>query len=149
MKVLLLQDVKGRGKKGDLIEVADGYGRNVLIAKKLAEPATAANINNYKLRKQNEAKPAAENLARAKAVKEEIAGRSVVIPIKVGGAGRAFGAVSTKEIADAVAEQLNLTVDRKKIVLTNPIKELGEYDVPVKLHPEVPMTIRVEITELK
>ena len=149
MKVLLLADVKGKGKKGDLITVADAYGRNVLIAKGLGAEANAANLTDYKLKKQNQAKVAAENLANAKALAENIAGKKIVIPIKVGEGGRAFGSVSSKEIAEEAKKQLGLDVDKKKIVLPSPIKELGSFEVPLKLHPEVTAKLAVEVTERK
>ena len=149
MKVLLLKDVKGKGKKGELITVADAYGRNVLIAKGLGVEANASNLNDYKLKKQNEAKVAAENLANAKSLAESLAGKKIVIPIKVGEGGRAFGSVSTKEIAEAAKKQLGLDVDKKKIVLASPIKELGTTEVPLKLHPEVTAKLTIEVTELK
>ena len=100
MKVLLEKDVKGKGKKGDIIEVSDSYARNVLLKQGLAVEASGANMNNYKLRKQNEEKVAAENLAAAKDLSDALSTQTIEIPIKVGGAGRAFGAVSGKEIAD-------------------------------------------------
>ncbi|MBQ6470081.1 MAG: 50S ribosomal protein L9 [Lachnospiraceae bacterium] len=149
MKVLLLADVKGKGKKGELITVADAYGRNVLIAKGLGVEANAANLNDYKLKKQNQEKMAAENLANAKKLASEIEGKKILIPIKVGEGGRAFGSVSTKEIAEEAKKQLGLSVDKKKIVLPTPIKELGNFEVPLKLHPEVTAKLAVEVTERK
>ena len=149
MKVLLEKDVKGKGKKGDLIEVSDAYARNVLLKKGLAVEANAGNMNNYKLRKQNEAKVAAENLAAAKELSAALKEKVIRIPIKVGGAGRAFGAVQSKEIADAVKEQTGLDIDKKKLVLAQPIKNLGEYKVPVKLHPDVSASLHLVIEELK
>ena len=149
MKVLLLSDVKGKGKKGDLITVADAYGRNVLIAKGLGVEANAGNLNDYKLKKQNEARVAAENLKKAKELAENIAGKKIVIPIKVGEGGRAFGSVSSKEIAEEAKKQLGLDVDKKKIVLPSPLKELGSFTVPLKLHPEVTASLSVEVTEQK
>ena len=149
MKVLLLSDVKGKGKKGDLITVADAYGRNVLIAKGLGVEANAGNLNDYKLKKQNEARVAAENLKKAKELAENIAGKKIVIPIKVGEGGRAFGSVSSKEIAEEAKKKLGLDVDKKKIVLPSPLKELGSFTVPLKLHPEVTASLSVEVTEQK
>ena len=149
MKVLLEKDVKGKGKKGDIIEVSDSYARNVLLKQGLAVEASGANMNNYKLRKQNEEKVAAENLAAAKDLSDALSTQTIEIPIKVGGAGRAFGAVSGKEIADAVKEQTGLDIDKKKIVLNQPIKELGKYEVPLKLHPDVQTVLKISVTELK
>ena len=149
MKVLLLKDVKGKGKKGDLLTVSDAYGRNVIIAKGLGVEANAGNLNDYKLRKQNEEKRAAENYAQAKELAESLSDKEIVIPIKVGGGGRAFGSVSGKEIADEAKAQLGLAVDKKKIVLGSPLKEIGTYEIPLKLHPEVTAKIRVVVTEKK
>ncbi len=145
MKVLLLQDVKGKGKKGDLITVSDSYGRNVIVAKGFGVEANAGNLNDYKLKKQNEAKVAAENLAKAQELAKNLAGKKIVIPIKVGEGGRAFGSVSSKEIVDEAKKQLSLDVDKKKIVLDAPLKEVGMHEVPVKLHPEVTAKIAVEL----
>ena len=149
MKVLLLKDVKGKGKKGDLLTVSDAYGRNVIIAKGYGVEANAGNLNDYKLRRQNEEKTAAENLAKAKALAASLEDKEIVIPIKVGEGGRAFGSVSGKEIADEAKAQLGLLVDKKKIVLGSPLKELGTYEVPLKLHPEVTAVIRVVVSEKK
>ncbi len=149
MKVLLLQDVKGKGKKGDVINVTDGYARNVLIAKKLGVEATAGALNDFKLKTKNEEKTAAENLAKAQKIAESLQNKTIVIPIKVGGAGRAFGAVQAKEIAEAVKAQTGVEVDKRKIVVDNPIKELGSYEVPLKLHPAVTAKLSIEITEQK
>ena len=148
MKVLLTSDVKGKGKKGDLIEVNDSYGRNVIVGKGLGVEANARNLNDYKLRKQKEEKVAAENLAQARALAEGLKDRKVVIPIKVGEGGRTFGSVSAKEIADAAKEQLGLSLDKKKIVLPAPIKEIGEKEIAIKLHPEVQAVLRVDVTAL-
>ena len=149
MKVLLLADVKGKGKKGEIITVADAYARNVLLAKGLGAEANAANLNDYKLKKQNQEKVAAESLANAKKLAADLEGKKILIPIKVGGAGRAFGSVSSKEIAEEAKKQLGLVIDKKKIVLPSPIKELGSFEVPLKLHPEVTAKLAVEVTERK
>jgi len=148
MKVILTQDVKGKGKTGDVLNVSDAYARNVLIAKGLAQEATTVNLNNFKLKMATAARIAAENLANAKAQKDALAGRTVKIAIKVGGAGRAFGSVSTKEIAEETKKQLGIDIDKKKIVLDAPLKEIGTYDVPVKLHPDVTAALKVEIAAL-
>ena len=149
MKVLLLQDVKGKGKKGDVINVTDGYARNVLIAKKLGVEATAGALNDYKLKTKNDEKPAAATLAKAKNIAANVLNKKIVIPIRVGGAGRAFGAVQAKEIAEAVKTQTGVEVDKRKTVMESPIKELGSYEIPLKLHPAVTAKLNVEITELK
>lgn len=147
MKVILLQDVKSQGKKGDIIEVSEGYARNMLIKKKLGVEATPANLNNLKLQNQHEEKVAAENLADAKAFAEEIKEWLVETTIKTGEGGRTFGSVSSKEIAQAVTKQYSKTIDKKKIQLEEPIRSLGTHEVKVKLHPQVTATLRVHVGE--
>ena len=147
MKVILLQDVKGKGKKGEIIEVSDSYARNVLFAKKLGEEATGKNLNDLKLKNAHAEKQAAEDLANAKKLSEELKEQSVVIRIKAGKDGRTFGSVSTKEIAEAAKDQLSLTLDKKKMVLPEPIKALGTYEVTIKLHKDVTSVLRVKVEE--
>ncbi len=137
MKVILLKDVKSQGKAGDIIEVSDGYARNFLFTKGLGVEATAANLNEAKLKKANEEKKAAEELAKAKQTAEELKNVSVTVNIKAGADGKTFGSVSSKEIAEAVREQAGMEIDKKKIVLKDPIKALGDYTIPVKLHSQV------------
>ena len=137
MKVILLQDVKSLGKKGDTVNVNDGYARNYIIPKKLGVEATGANVNDLKLQKANQAKVEKEQLEEAKALGEKIESLKITIPIKVGEGGRAFGAVTGKEIAKALSDQHQIEVDKKKIVLPDSIKGAGEFDVPIKLHPKV------------
>lgn len=129
MKVILLTDVKNVGKKGQVVEVSDSYARNVLIKKKQGLEATGKNMNDLKLQKANDEKVAAQNLADARVLAEQIEKSSIVLKVKVGEGGKLFGSISTKEIAEAVKEQLDLEVDKKKIQLTNPIKSTGEMDV--------------------
>ena len=147
MKVILLQDVKGQGKKGDIIEVSDAYARNVLIAKKQGVQATGAAMNDLKLKTAHEEKVAEENLEAAKQLAEELKDKLVTIQIKAGKDGKTFGSVSTKEISEACKAQLDLTLDKKKMVLNDPIKALGTYEVAVKLHRDVTATLRVAVKE--
>lgn len=143
MKVILLQDVKSVGKKGDLVNVSDGYARNFIFKKNLGIEATSKNLNDLKLQKQNEEKVAAENLAAAKEFAKEIAEKSVSVAIKTGQDGRVFGSVSTKEIAAAAKEQLNYDLDKKKMQLKEPIKNVGTYMVPIRLHAQVTAELKV------
>lgn len=145
MKVILMQDVKTLGKKGDVVEVSDGYARNALIPQKKGVEATPANLNSLKLAKKNEEKVAKENLESAKQLKTEIEAGSVTLSIKTGENGRTFGSVSAKEIADAAADQLGLTIDKKKIVMDGPIRETGLTSVTVKLHPQVTAELKVDV----
>lgn len=137
MKVILLQDVKALGKKGEVVNVNDGYARNFILPKKLGVEANGKNLNDLKLQKNNEAKVAQEHLDAAKKLAEELKAGKVVLTMKVGEGGRTFGSVSSKEIAEAVKEQMHLDIDKKKIQLKEQIKTLGTHIVSVKLHPEV------------
>lgn len=148
MKVILLEDVKSVGKKGQVVDVSDSYARNVLIKKKLGLEATGKNMNDLKLQKANEEKIAAQNLADAKALAEQIEKSSIVLKVKVGEGGKLFGAISSREIAEAVKEQLGLEVDKKKIQLTNPIKTTGNMDVGIKLHAKVTAQLKVHVEAL-
>ena len=143
MEIVLLEDVKALGKKGQVVKVNDGYARNFILPKKLGVEATAKNLNDLKLQKANDAKVAAEQLAAAK----ELGESKVVVSIKAGEGGRAFGAVSSKEIAKAAADQLGLDIDKKKIVLNDPIKAIGSFEVAVKLHKEVTAKLAVKVVE--
>ena len=147
MEVVLLEDVKALGKKGQLVKVNDGYARNFILPKKLGVEATAKNLNDLKLKKANEAKIAAEQLAEARALAAKIDELSVTVSIKAGEGGRTFGSVSTKEIAKAAADQLKLDIDKKKMVLPEPIKSLGSFEVPIKLHKDVTAKLRVKVVE--
>ena len=148
MKVVLLQDVKSLGKKDAVVEVSDGYARNFLFSKKLAVEATKANLNVLKQQQAAAARLAAEQLEAAKAQAENLAKAKVVIAVKVGGNGKLFGAVSSKEIADALKEQQGLDVDKKKILLDEPIKTVGEKEVEVRLHKDVTARLKVEVKEI-
>ena len=145
MKVILLQDVKTLGKKGDTIDVNDGYARNYILPKKIGVEATNANVNDLKLQKANQAKVEKEQLDNAKALGEKIESISVTVPIKVGEGGRAFGAVTGKEIAKALSEQHKIEVDKKKIVLSDSLKSVGSFDVPIKLHTKVTASLKVHV----
>ena len=137
MKVILLEDVKSIGKKGEIIEASDGYAKNFLFKKKLGIEATADNRNNLKLQKKHEEKVAAENLEAAQEFGKELAEQKVVVKMKAGENGKAFGSVSSKEIAEAAKAQINLELDKKKIQLPESLKNFGSYEVTVKLHPQV------------
>jgi len=147
MKVILLEDVKALGKKGELVNVSDGYARNMLLPKNLGLEATAKNMNDLKLKQANDDKVAQENLAAAKGFKEELATKEVHVSIKVGEGGRAFGSVSTKEIAEAIKEQLGYDIDKKKMNLVAPIKGLGTVELSIKLHPKVIAQLKVVVEE--
>lgn len=147
MKVILTEDVKSLGKKGEIVNVSDGYARNMLFPKKLGVEANAKNINDLKLKKAHDEKVAKENLEAAKAFKEELETKQVILAIKVGENGRTFGSVSTKEIAEAAKEQLGYDIDKKKMQLSSPIRELGTTLVPVKLHPQVTAQLKVIVRE--
>lgn len=147
MKVILLQDVKTLGKKDQIVEVSDGYARNFIFAKKMGIEATPANLNNLKLQKNNEAKIAKENLEHAKQFAEDLSKLTVVVKIKAGEGGRVFGSVSSKEIVEAAKKQHNVEIDKKKVVLDEPIRSFGAFEVSVKLHPEVVAKLRVKVEE--
>ena len=147
MKVILLEDVKNVGKKNDIVEVSDAFARNMLIKKKRGVEATSQTLNDLKLRNRRAEKDAAENLAAAKQLAEDLKDKQVEVKIKAGEGGRTFGSVSTKEISEAVKSQLDLELDKKKMQLAEPIKALGFYDVPVKLHAQVTGTLRVHVVE--
>ena len=147
MKVILLEDVKALGKKGQVVNVSDGYARNLLLPKKLGVEATGKNMNDLKLQKAHEDKVAQENLDAAKAFAEELKDNQVTVGIKVGEGGRTFGSISAKEIAEAAKAQLGYELDKKKLQLSAPIKELGTTMVPIKLHPKVTGELKVVVKE--
>lgn len=147
MKIILLQDVKSLGKKGEIVNVSDGYARNMILPKKLGVEATSKNLNDLKLRKANEEKVAQENLDAAKAFAEELSTKEVILTLKVGEGGRTFGSVSSKEISEAAKKQLNLDIDKKKLQLESPIRTLGVTNVPVRLHPKVTGSLKVWVKE--
>ena len=147
MKVILLENVKSLGKKGVIVNVNDGYARNFILPKKLGVEATGKNLNDLKLQKNNEKKVAQENLDAAKELAAELSAGKVELAIKVGEGGRTFGSVSSKEIAVAVKDQMQLDIDKKKIQLKESIKSLGTHIVTVKLHPEVSAELKVVVKE--
>ena len=147
MKVILLEDVKSLGKKGQIVNVSDGYARNMILPKKLGVEATSKNLNDLKLRKANEEKVAQENLDAAKAFAEELSTKEIILTLKVGEGGRTFCSVSSKEISEAAKKQLNLDIDKKKLQLENPIRNLGVTNVPVRLHPKVTGSLKVWVKE--
>jgi large subunit ribosomal protein L9 len=147
MEIVLLEDVKALGKKGQIVKVNDGYARNFILPKKLGVEATSKNLNDLKLQKANEAKLAAEQLAAAKELAAKIEAGSVSLSMKAGESGKAFGSVSSKEIAAAATEQLGLDIDKKKLVLTEPLKTFGTHQVPLKLHKDVTAKLTVKIVE--
>ena len=149
MKVILLQDVKSLGKKGEIVNVNDGYARNFILPKKLGLEANGKNMNDLKLQKNNEAKVAKEHLEAAKELAKQLEAGKVEVAIKVGEGGKVFGSVSNKEIEAEVKKQLGLEIDKKKVQLKDALKTLGTHKVPVKLHPEVTAEVTVEVKEEK
>ena len=147
MKVILIEDVKSLGKKGQLVDVNDGYARNFILAKKLGLEATPKNLNDLKLKKANEEKVAKEIYEEAKAFGERLKEMEVNVTIKTGEGGKIFGSVSSKEIAEAAKAQLGIELDKKKMVLPSPIKALGTTMVPIKLHPKVTSELKVNVRE--
>ncbi len=147
MKVILLEDVKSLGKKGEIVNVSDGYARNALIPKKLGVEATGANMNDLKLKKANDEKVAKEQYDAAVVFAKEMEQDSVTVTMKAGEGGKAFGSISSKEIAEAYKEQCGKEIDKKKLMLKEPIRSFGTFEVPVKLHPKVTGTLRVKVTE--
>lgn len=147
MEVVLLEDVKALGKKGQIVKVNDGYARNFILPKKLGMEATPKNLNDLKLQKANEARIAAEQLAAAKELAAKLAESSITLSIRAGEGGKAFGSVSGKEIAAAVSSQLGLDIDKKKLVLPEPLKTFGVHEVPIKLHRDVIGKLNVKVTE--
>ncbi|NLL94045.1 MAG: 50S ribosomal protein L9 [Clostridiales bacterium] len=147
MEVILLEDVKTLGKKGEIVKVKDGYARNVVLPKKLGIEATTKNLNDLKLQRANEEKLAKEKLDEAKALATKIGEASVVVYLRSGEGGKTFGSISTKEVAKAIKEQLNLDIDKKKMVLDEPIKSLGTHIIQIKLHKDVVASLSVKVAE--
>ena len=145
MKVILLADVKSLGKKGEIVNASDSYARNVLFAKKLAVEANNKNLNDLKLQNKHKEKVEEENLEAAKELAKKLEDLKVEVKIKTGEGGRTFGSVSTKEISLAIKDQLHLEIDKKKMQLNEPIKNLGTYEVPIRLHSKVTGTLRVHV----
>ncbi len=147
MEIVLLEDVKALGKKGEIVKVNEGYARNFILPKKLGVEANSKNLNDLKLKKANQEKIAAKQLAEAKELGEKLEKASITLSIKAGDNGKAFGSVSGKEISKAIQEQLNLEIDKKKLVLPEPLKTFGTHEVPVKLHRDVTAKLSVKVTE--
>lgn len=147
MQIVLLEDVKSLGKKGEIVKVNEGYARNFILPKKMGVEATAKNLNDLKLKKANEEKVAAKLLEEARELGAKLEKSSVTLSIKAGDNGKAFGSVSGKEISKAVQEQLGLDLDKKKLVLPEPLKSFGTHQVPVKLHRDVTAKLSVKVVE--
>ncbi len=147
MKVILIQDVKKLGKSGEIIDVNDGYARNYIIPQKLGIEANTKNLNDLKLKKKNEEKIARQQLEDAKELAEKIGQNTVTVKMKAGEGGKAFGSVSSKEIAEVAKAQCNIEIDKKKIQLAEAIKSFGMYEVDIKLHPQVTATLKVKVEE--
>ena len=147
MKIILLEDVKTLGKKGQIVKINDGYARNFVLPKKLGIEATSKNLNDLKLAKKREEKEAAEILAAAKELKVKVEEKSVTVAMKTGEGGKTFGTISTKEVAEEAKKQLGLDIDKKKMKLDVPIKALGTYNIAVKLHKEVTAQLVVKVVE--
>ena len=147
MKIILKEDVKKLGKKGETIEVSDGYARNYILPQKLGVEANSKNLNDLKLQKRNEEKLARQRLDEAKELAEKIGEQAVVVRMKAGEGGKVFGSVSSKEIAAALKEQNQLEIDKKKIQLQEAIKSFGTHEVGIKLHPQLTAKLRVKVEE--
>jgi len=147
MKVILIEDVKSLGKKGEIVNVNDGYARNFILPKKLGLEANPKNLNDLKMQKAHDEKVKQEQLDAAKALADELFEKEVTVKMKVGQGGKAFGTVSTKEIATAINEQYNKKIDKKKILVQDAIKTLGVYQIQIKLHPKVMAKMNVHVIE--
>ena len=145
MKVILLEDVKTLGKKGEVVEVNDGYARNFIFKKKLGIEANGKNLNDLKLQRQNEVKLAKEKLEAAQALAKDLEGKSITVRIQAGVEGKVFGSISSKDIALEAKKQLNMEIDKKKIVIPDAIKSLGTYNVNIKLHKDVIGVLAVKV----
>ncbi len=148
MKVILLEDIRTLGKKGEIVEVSDGYARNVLLKKNQCLEATSKNLNDLKLKKANQEKVAAESLVNAQELAKKLETASITLKVKCGEAGRLFGSISSREIAEAAREQLGYEIDKKKIMLSSPIKTVGTVSVPIRLHTKVTASLKVNVEAL-
>ena len=147
MKVILLQDVKSLGKKGEIVEVNQGYARNFVLPKKLGVEATQKNLNELKNQQKRDSIVAQQQLDEAKAYGEKISKETIQLTMKAGEGGRVFGSVSSKEIVTAAKQQFGFELDKKKLQMPEAIKSFGTYEIPVKLHPQVTSTIKVCVKE--
>ena len=146
MKVILLTDVKNVGKKGQVVEVSDSYARNVLIKKKQGLEATGKNMNDLKLQKANDEKVAAQNLADARVLAEQIEKSSIVLKVKVGEGGKLFGSITSKDIVEAIKYDHHMVIDKRKVVLDDGVKTTGLHEIEIKLHPKVHAKCKVNVT---
>jgi len=147
MKIILLEDVKSLGKKGQIVNVSDGYARNLILPKKLGVEANNKNLNELKNQQKRDAKAAQELLEEMQEYAKQIEEKTFEVTMKAGEGGRVFGSVSSKEIVTAAKEQFGFVIDKKKVQLPEPIRAFGYTDVPVKLHPQVTATLRVHVAE--
>lgn len=147
MQIVLLEDVKALGKKGQIVNINDGYARNFILPKKLGVEATTKNLNDLKLQKANADRLAAEQLKAAQDLAAFLAEKSITLSIKAGESGKAFGSVSSKEIAKAISDQIGMEIDKKKLVLPEPLKTFGTHEVPIKLHRDVTGSLAVKVVE--
>ncbi len=147
MKVILLQDVKSLGKKGDMVNVNDGYARNYILPKKLGVEASNANVNDLKLQKQKQDRQAAQELADAKALAEQLKEMVIELQVKTGEGGRVFGSVSAKEIVAAAKTQKNMVIDKKKLLIDEPLRTCGMHIIKIRLHKDVIGEFKVHVSE--
>jgi large subunit ribosomal protein L9 len=147
MKVILLQDVKKLGKKGEIVEVSEGYGRNYLMPRKLAAPGTSENINDAKQKQAAAQHKAVVATDEARILASQLTKVELTVPVKVGEGGKIFGAITGKSISEAAKEQYNIDLDKKKVEIKEPIKALGTYDVLIRVHPEITSTIKIHVVE--
>ncbi|NLK38150.1 MAG: 50S ribosomal protein L9 [Epulopiscium sp.] len=147
MKIILLQDVKNVGKKGQLVEASEGYAKNFLIPRKLGVEATKSNLNDFELKKKSEEKRKQEELAEAQRIGKELEEKVVTISVKTGENGKLFGSVTNKEVAEEIIRQTGIKLDKKKVSIGDPIKMLGERTATVKLHPKVTVEVTIKIVE--
>lgn len=147
MKLILLEDVKSVGKKGELINASEGYAKNFLLPRKLAVEATKSNLNDYELKQKADEKRRQEELEKAQEIAAALKDKVVTIKVKTGGNGKLFGSVTNKEVAEAIVEQTKLDIDKKKVSIGDPIKMVGERTAVVKLHPKVSAEVTIRIEE--
>ncbi|HML35967.1 MAG TPA: 50S ribosomal protein L9 [Bacillota bacterium] len=146
MIVILIKDVKGVGKAGEVVKVSDGYARNMLLPKGFATEATEGNVKSLERQKAIQEANRQKDLAEAKALAEKIGQKHVTITTKSGEGGRLFGSITSKDIADALAQQHKITVDKRKVILESPIKQTGEFEVDIRIYPEVTAKLKVTVS---
>lgn len=147
MKVILLEDVKSVGKKGELVNASDGYAKNFLFPKKLAVEATKSNLNDFELKQRAEEKRKKEELEQAQNIAKELENKTVTVKVKTGENGKLFGSVTNKEVAEEIVKQTGMEIDKKKVSIGDPIKMVGERTAVIKLHPKVSAEITIKIVE--